>query len=660
MTDQILILNRHPSLQALLMRTCIGCWALAGLQPLAYATERPVAEVSQASSNSGSSAEPGSDTRANAPSTPDLTPAPPTPASSADASQASSPEAASATAAEPNSLHEKIDLWIEARLVKQQAQAAQRSSDAEFVRRIYLDLHGMIPTADQVRRFLADTAPHKRELLIDTLLQQPDYSLHMARVFDVYLLERRIPTISSYDIPAAAWRGYLTEAFAENRPWDRLVREILGHDGTEASQAAGVKFYLVRDVAPHQLTRDIGRLFLGIDLQCAQCHDDPRFESYKQADYFGLYAFLQRVSSFRDTKKNISVISETATGKTQFVSVFTTQRGETSPKLPAGEMIADPMLEADKQYVTAPSPQTRGVPTYSRRQKLAELLPRAETAGFARNLANRLWAQLLGRGLVHPLDLHHDNNPPSHPELLADLTEFLIRSQFDIRALMREIVLSETYQRASVLPADGKVPPAELFAVAPLRGLTPEQLSWSVLHTVGRVPQAVEPLSPPNTGNAAATMPLATETSADTKPANETTAGATAVEPAWKVRLKQIEPLERQIRTWVSVFAGLPGQTDDAFQPTVDHALHFLNSPVVPSLLQDAPSTLLVRLQEQPDAARVADELYLSLLSRPPSCDEVHEVRQLIDSTTHPAERREALVSLTWGLLLTAEFRLNH
>lgn len=567
-----------------------------------------------------------------------------------DASPAvADPSAATAPATTPSAgepmpaaLHARIDELIMQRLAERQITPAALSSDEEFIRRLYLDLHGMIPTASQAREFLSDPAPDKRSRLIDSLLQHPDYALHMARVFDVLLLERRIPTISSYDVKLPAWRAYLTQAFAENRPWDQLVRELLASDGAEEQHAAAVKFYLVRDVAPHQMTRDVGRLFLGIDLQCAQCHDDPRIESYKQADYYGIYAFLQRISSFRDTKKNISLVSETANGNTRFVSVFTTQRGETFPKLPAGEMISDPMLEKDKEYVLVPGPQSHGVPTYSRRKKLAEQLPRAETAGFARNLANRLWAQLLGRGLVHPLDLHHPDNPASHPELLDALTEFLIQSHFNIQALVREIVLSQTYQRSSLLPPDTEAFPPELFAVAPLRGLSAEQLTWSLLQTAGRVPQSAH-VSP--------SVP---------SPSGTETAAATPVDPAWKVRLAQLEPLDRQVRTWVPVFAGLPGQAGGEFQPVVDQALHLLNSPAVPALLQDAPSTLLTRVSEKTEAEPMAEELYLSLFSRFPTEDETSELRQVMEPTRSPAEQKEALLSHAWGLLLSAEFRLNH
>lgn len=246
-------------------------------------------------------------------------------------------------------LHQQIDELVAKRLAELKIVPAIVSSDAEFVRRVSLDLTGVIPTGKQAQAFLDDPAPDKRQRLIDELLASPDYAIHMARVFDVMLIERRIPTISSYDVPAPKWRDYLTGAFAENRPWDWIVRDILSSDGTDERNAAGVKFYLVRDVAPHQLTRDVGRLFLGVDLQCAQCHDDPRIESYLQADYFGIYAFLQRVTAYRDNDKNVSLVGETAVGKASFVSVFTAKSSETNPRLPGGEMVADPELEKDKQ-----------------------------------------------------------------------------------------------------------------------------------------------------------------------------------------------------------------------------------------------------------------------------------------------------------------------
>lgn len=536
-------------------------------------------------------------------------------------------------------LHQQIDELIGKRLVELKVVPATASGDAEFVRRVYLDLTGVIPTAKQAQAFLDDPAPDKRQRLIDELLASPDYAIHMARVFDVMLIERRIPTISSYDVPAPKWRDYLTGAFAENRPWDWMVRDILSSDGTDERNAAGVKFYLVRDVAPHQLTRDVGRLFLGVDLQCAQCHDDPRIEPYRQADYFGIYAFLQRVTAYRDNDKNVSLVGETAVGKASFVSVFTAKSSETNPRLPGGEMVADPELEKDKQFVVKPGPKERGVPTYSRRLKLAELLPRAETQGFSRNIVNRLWAMLMGRGLVHPLDLHHAGNPPSHPELLDRLERWFVEHQYDLKALLREILLSQTYQRSSVLPEGVKELPDDTFAGAPLRGLSPEQLSWSLLQATGRIEQHFSRLE---------AQPMSAALKPDDAP------------PAWKTRATQLEPLERQTRPLITVFAGLPGQPDGDIQPVVDQALHLLNSPTMLPLLRDEPSTLLKRLTAFSETEPLAEELYLSVLSRRPNADETAQVRELIESKKSAEDRREPLTALIWGLLLSSEFRLNH
>lgn len=536
-------------------------------------------------------------------------------------------------------LHRQIDELVARRLDELKIVPAETSGDAEFARRASLDLTGFVPTASQLRRFLDDPAPDKRRQWIDELLASPDYALHMARVFDVMLIERRIPAISSYDVPSPVWRSYLTEAFAENRPWDRIVRDILASDGTEGPHAAGVKFYLVRDVAPHQLTRDVGRLFLGVDLQCAQCHDDPRIDDYRQSDYFGIYAFLQRANAFRDNQKNVSLVGETAVGKATFVSVFTAKSDETSPRLPGGEMIADPPLTPGQEYVVKPGPKERGVPTYSRRLQLAERLPRPETQGFSRNIANRLWALMLGRGIVQPLDLRHAANPPSHPELLERLERWLVEHRYDIKAMLREIALSQTYQRSSVLPADVRELPDDAFAVAQLRGLTAEQLGWSILQATGRIEQHWNQL----------------ESQAQRAPSK-----FDAAPPAWKLRMTRFEPVERQVRTLIAAFAGLPGQPEGDFQPVVDQALHLLNSPTMPSLLQDSPSTLLTRLVDIAHTPTLAEELYLSVLSRRPDADETAEVDRLLATNHSPDERRVTLTGLIWGLMLSSEFRLNH
>jgi hypothetical protein len=540
-------------------------------------------------------------------------------------------------AEEPPPLHAQIDQCIDERLRELKITPAGPSSDAEFVRRVFLDLNGVVPTAEEARSFIEDSSPDKRQRLIAELLDRPDYALHMARVFDVMLAERRVPTIKSYDVPAAEWRQYLAESFAENKPWDQLVRELLGSDGADTEPIAAVKFYLVRDVEPHQLTRDVGRLFLGVDLQCAQCHNDPRFDEYLQADYYGIYAFLQRSKLFPLTPRGAAV-AELAEGKTSFTSVFSAKSGETNPRLPGGEMLADPAIDKGMEYAVQPAPKQRAVPTYSRRLKLAQELPRTPTQGFARNLANRLWALMFGRGLVHPLDLHHADNPPSHPELLDRLESWVVEHDYDIKAVLHEIALSQAYQRSSVHPDGGQQVPESAFAVAILRGLTPEQLRWSWLQATGRI-QAHD---------------------ARLEAAQQSTAETIESPPAWQTRLASREALERQSASLLETFAGLPGSTDDVFQPTVDQALYLRNSVKLLPLLKDEPGTLLAKLIEMDDAQTVADELYLAILARRPTPAETAQVAELIADKQASAQRREPLQALQWGLLLSAEFRLNH
>lgn len=536
---------------------------------------------------------------------------------------------------ESRPLHERIDALVSRQLESRKLIPAKLSSDAEFVRRVYLDLSGVIPTAQEARTFLDDPAPDKRARLIDTLLTAPGYALHMARVFDVMLLERRVPAGgTAVDVPLPAWRDYLSEAFAENRPWDVMTRELLGGDGSDSDRGAAVRFYLTRDVNAHQLTRDVGRLFLGIDLQCAQCHDDPRFKDYRQEDYFGLYAFLERSKLF-PVKPKGALLGELAVGTTKFTSVFTAKSGETYPRLPGGALLADPQLEKDREYRVKPGPKERGIPVYSRRVALSEHLPRKETPGFTRNLANRLWALMLGRGIIQPLDLSHAGNPPSHPELLAELEAWLAAHHHDIRGLLREITLSRTYQRSSELP-DGSPPPPDAFAVAPLRGLTAEQFRWSLLQATGRIEAHLATLdAQPKKASAAET-------------------------PAWKQLADRLEPLERPSAALLAAFSGLPGQPEEGFQPTVDQALHLLNSEKLLPLLKADPGTLLHRLSTMEQPEPLIGELYFSVLSRPPDAEEMSEASQQIAAAGSPEERNVVVKALSWGLLLSAEFRLNH
>ena len=339
----------------------------------------------------------------------------------------------------------RIDQLIEA---EQIGPVAAVAGDADFLRRVSLDLHGLIPTSAEARAFLDDPSANKREVLIDRLLSTPRFAIHMAGVFDVMLMERR----ADKHVTSPDWQKYLQNAFEKNEPFDQLAREILGADGVDANLRPAAKFFLDRDAEPHLMARDVGRMFFGVDLQCAQCHDHPLVDHYLQTDYYGLFAFVNRTVVFTDAAAKKSFLGEKSDGEASYKSVFTQDAGSLRPQLPGQNEIDEPRFRQGEDYVAAPLPNVRPVPKYSRRAKLAELATNGTNRQFNVNIVNRLWAHMMGRGLVHPVDLHHPLNPPSHPAVLELITSDFVAMKYDMRRLLRELALTKTYQRSIDTP----------------------------------------------------------------------------------------------------------------------------------------------------------------------------------------------------------------
>jgi hypothetical protein len=377
--------------------------------------------------------------------------------SAAPVEAAPAPAPAAAPPLHERPLHQRIDALIEAVGIGPVAAVA---TDADFLRRVYLDLNGTIPDAATARTFLDDADPNKRAALVDRLLAAPRFARHMQHTFDVMWLERRRGVTPGKGVADAEWEAYLQKSFADNKPLDQLIREILSADGADPKLRAAAKFYLDRDGEPNLVARDVGRLFFGRDLQCAQCHDHPLVDDYLQSEYYGLMAFVNRGTIFTDAKnESMLYYSELADGEVNFKSVFTgNARDRVLPGLPDGEPLSEPQLTKEEQYVVAPGKDVRPVPKYSRRAQLAAQATSGTSAAFNRNLANRLWAQMLGRGIVHPLDMQHSGNPPVHSELLALLADELVKMKYDVRQFLREVALSRAYQRSSNEPAAN--PPA--------------------------------------------------------------------------------------------------------------------------------------------------------------------------------------------------------
>jgi len=350
------------------------------------------------------------------------------------------------TAGEDKNLHRQIDELVDTARV---GPPSAICSDAEFLRRAHLDLIGKIPSTKEAREFLADEAPNKRDRLIKRLLKDPHFNRNFMRVLDVMLMERMPEKIVKPD----TFRTFIRQSLEKEKGLDQLIREILVADGTKNDQRASARFLLDRSAEPHAMTRDIGRLLLGINMECAQCHDHPSIDDYHQADYYGLYAFLNRSYLFGNPEKG-AVVAEKGEGEASFFSVFVgDDPKEMKPHLPGGAHLNDPELDQSDLYHVKPEEGVRPIPKFSRRSQLAEELTSGRYSAFQKNLANRIWAHMLGRGIVHPLDLHHSANPPVHPELLDLLGETLVAFDFDLRQFVQEIALSQTYQRSSEIPS---------------------------------------------------------------------------------------------------------------------------------------------------------------------------------------------------------------
>jgi hypothetical protein len=470
----------------------------------------------------------------------------------------------------------------------------------------------------------------------------------MQNVFDVMLMERR----DDVHVSAKEWRTFLRHAFADNVPYNRLVSEILSADGTDPKTRGAAKFYLDRLAEPNVLTRDVGRMFLGRDLQCAQCHDHPLVDDYKQAHYYGLFAFLNRTTLF-DTGANGSVLAEKPDGDVTFASVFKKKVSHRiGPRILDRPPVVEPAVPKGAEYLVAPDKENknRPLPRHSRRAELAPCLTSGEVPEFNRNIVNRLWAMMMGRGLVHPLDLHHADNPPSHGELLDLLTREFVEMHFDIKMFLRELALTRAYQRSSEPPPgasslDESVA-ASTLSIFPLKSLSPEQLAWSVMQGLGLV----------------ATAKMHAEERLD---GHDPKMRAILQTDAKRhvLRISMIEEavhdqLQSEVAPFVQQFAASAGQPQDATEPTVHQALFVSNGGTIQAWLAPSANNLIGRLAAMTDPSSIAEELYLSLYSRRPSADERAEVIRYV--TERGKERGPALQELAWALLASTEFRFNH
>ncbi len=516
-------------------------------------------------------------------------------------------------------LHEQIDSLVGFGNPKADLQFAPAADDATFLRRVSLDLTGRIPTSKTVREFLAKSSPDKRERLVDQLLHSPEYARHMQYAFDVMLMERR----PDKHIKAELWQNYLRKSFADNKPWDQLTLEILTADGSEKATGAAAKFLLDREMKQEDVTRDLGRVFLGRDLQCAQCHDHPTIEDYRQRHYYGLSAFLNRSYVFTDRKTKKVLIGEKAEGVVKFTSVFTMESGETPPRVLDLPAIEDPAVAGDP-YQVKPTKTAAGVPIYSRRLKLARLVTDPANIAFRQNIVNRLWAMMMGRGLVEPVDMWSQSNPPTNPELLDLLAKSFADHNYDVRYFLRELALSKTYQLSSEQPSGFQESGQNPFQQANLKPLSPEQLAWSMMEATG----------------------LVTKTQATLKTKPDQQSQESALHNA----------LKGHVQTFIGFF-GTPGVQTSQFNASANQALFLKNGSLLQTWLVPSGDNLTARLAKL-DSSKLIEELYLSVFSRYPNEIESQTLIKFFED--NKTKRETAIQQFTWAALTSAEFRFNH
>ena len=350
-----------------------------------------------------------------------------------------------------------IDQQIDKQLSAANIPASPACSDSDFLRRLCLDLHGRIPTADQARQFLDDTREDKRARLIDARLAHEDYGIWMGDVW----LHRLFPERSSQNkVKPGPLREWLTAGFNQNRPWNALSYDLLTGTGedTHANPAVTVFLNDSGTLKPEEAADLVVPVFLGVKIECAQCHDHP-FNELTQDDYWGMAAFFTKL--VRDGK---------GTSETRGLVERVNKKLKLPPyakEVPAKFLGgAEPELDPDGPY----------------RPTLARWITAEDNPYFARAIVNRVWAHFFGLGIVNPVD-DMDDNRPSHPKLLSGLAERFVASGYDMKYLVGSIVNSAAYQR-SLRPVQGNEKDAAAYGRKPVRLLTPLEL-FDSLKTLG-------------------------------------------------------------------------------------------------------------------------------------------------------------------------------
>lgn len=513
----------------------------------------------------------------------------------------------------PAEIARQIDQHIDTRLATEKLPASPLCDDAEFIRRAYLDIVGVIPPADRVSTFLSNDDKAKRFALIDELLADPRYGAHFA---DLWCDRINVKDLPIYREPFTAW---MSASLNAGRGWDEITYELLTAGGefnfvTRGKRLAAADpralFLLVnteegmgKGPNPAWLAAESGRLLLGVQLQCAECHDHPFTETWKQSDFWGLAAMFSQLRSERKQSGGLQWMDQSIAANDAIrVAIPATALKNVGQEIPAR------LLGSDLDYRASDSEPLR--------QGLARWLTSSDNRLFAQATVNRLWAHYLGRGLVNPVDDLRVDNPPTHPEILDLLAAELRKSQFDLKHLTRCICLSRAYQRTSQpLPANAH--DRDQYSHMAVKTLNPGVFYDSLKAATGWAEMKV---------------------------------GL----PERKTKLTVITQFTPR-EVFVDFFRASQGEEADPIENShgIPQSLKLMNAVQLNSM---TPS--IDRLTEM-NRRQAIEQLYLTALARRPALEEVKLMCEFLDQRA--ADRPEqGYNAILWILVNSAEFISNH
>ena len=503
-----------------------------------------------------------------------------------------------------------IDEFVFAKLRQFNIIPSGLSTDAEFLRRICLDVTGSLPPPDRVREFLSDKDSRKRDKLIDILLASPEYVDYWTYRFGEFL---RLSTSATQDLGYTQLYGeWIRDSLVQNKPYDQMARERIAAQGFNSP---AWHYWTAREITPlPDITTEQVRVFFGRRLGCAQCHNHP-YESWSQDQFWGITAFYGRMTQVENVAKM---------------------------RPPTGLIIDDPggYSKRDKGKVIHPRTMKEVEPRFldgtvlpeneraDLRMRLAEWMTSPRNPYFAEAIVNRIWECFFGRGLVDPVDDFRTTNPPTHPELLEALTQDFIQHGYDIKYVMRLILQSRTYQLSGDTNETNQDDRTNYSRALP-RALEPAVLQDAIAKVTGVEPDFVKSGEKDSTGAAPS-------------------------------GLRAIEMLPEQ---FPSRFLEVCGRNDRRSMPeekpgpTLGLGLHMLAGPTYTDRLSQEGSRVDRLLKSGKEDSQIIEEFYLAALSRFPNPQEESALRKEIDGRP---SRQRAIESLAWALISSREFAHNH